>query len=79
MQVIIAATYIQLGSTLYPLNSLEFSGNETTGVVNICKLGNHNPIISKLYSEFTNSSDVPYATLGALISDLLLSMNTAGS
>lgn len=60
---------VTLGDTDYPRNLLSF---QTKGdYVTIRVVASEEEIIQEtIYSEFKNSSDVPYATLAALVADL---------
>lgn len=68
MKIVVTSSSITIGATSYPLNSLAFKQNGDN--VSIYMIGTPGPIITDIYSNFTDSSNEPYASVAALITDL---------
>jgi len=75
-RITVTTTYIQIGQSYYPLNSLVFRTDGTN--IFIFNKNNMQLIIQDVYSGFQNSGGTIYTTANAVIADLLTSFTIYG-
>lgn len=64
------STWVSIANRVFPKNTLSFEDDENSGKVTIERIATGRVVCTDHFSEYKDSTNVPYTSLSALMADL---------